>query len=137
MKPNIGEKSILIKRIIDRIEAKFPGLLHLVMFYNDGIVFHTSFTTDKEIPTIGEKLGLLLKYARKLIQIESDNKELYKKIIIESNAIIIMIIKIGEESNLAMFLANNPILDLDITPIRKYIKKLEELIDIEPITFLP
>ncbi len=120
-----------VHRTVERIKAKFPGLRHLVMFYNDGIVFQTDFSEEKDIPAIGENLSKLLDFARNVIQTEEENLKKYKKLIFETEEIILMIIQIGEESNLALFLANDPALDLRISPIREYLEKLEELIDLE------
>ena len=120
-----------ISKNIEKIKEHFPSLRQLVMFYNDGIVFQTTFNENQDIPKLGMELANLLTLAQNLTKkLDNQNRE-YKKLIYEAENCILFIIKLGEDSNIALFLENIPSTDLKITPIRKYLQKLEELIDME------
>ncbi|MFX0073706.1 MAG: hypothetical protein ACFFAO_21720, partial [Candidatus Hermodarchaeota archaeon] len=57
----------------------------------------------------------------------------YKKMIFETDNISIIIIKLGEESNLALFFKKEEEHDLKLNPIRRYLTRIEELIDMDKI----
>jgi hypothetical protein len=53
----------------------------------------------------------------------------YEKLIFETETISIFIIKLGEESNIALFFKLEEPRDINLKPIRKYLDRIQELID--------
>jgi len=101
------------------------------MFYNNGIIFQTTFEQEINIPKLGENLAEILNRARKLYEISNYNFENYKKIIFETIDLSIIILKLGEESNIALFFRQEDEKELKLTAIKRYITRIEELIDMD------
>ncbi len=101
------------------------------MFYNNGIIFQTTFEQEINIPKLGENLAEVLNYMKQAFKICNYSAEDYKKLIFETEDISIVILKLGEDSNLALFFKKEDIKDLNLTPIRRYITRIEELIDMD------
>ena len=57
----------------------------------------------------------------------------YKKLIFETDEISTIILKLGEDSNLALFFQKELDIDQKLKSIRRYIKKIENLIDMPRI----
>lgn len=119
----------MVMKNIDKIKGQLTGLIHFVMFYNDGTVFQTDFEQSQNIPQIGDHLAELLNHASKLIMSYSKNEIGYKKLIYETEKQIIFILKLGEESNIALLFENVDRDKIKITPIQTYLEKLEILLD--------
>lgn len=116
---------------LNRIKKLIPGVIQVVMFYSNGTVFHASSNQTINIPSIGESLAEIIEKYRHLMQLYDFEEESYKKILYETNKYIIAIIKLGEESHLALLFDNKEIQDVKIAPIKHYLTKLEELIDMD------
>ncbi len=101
------------------------------MFYNNGIIFQTTFEQEINIPKLGENLAEILNRARKLYEISNYNFENYKKIIFETIDLSIIILKLGEDSNIALFFRQEDEKELKLTAIKRYITRIEELIDMD------
>ncbi|MFX0035448.1 MAG: hypothetical protein ACFE9I_07395 [Candidatus Hermodarchaeota archaeon] len=101
------------------------------MFYNNGIIFQTTFEQEINIPKLGESLAEALNYMKQAFKICNYPAEDYKKLIFETEDVSIVILKLGEDSNLALFFKKEDIKDLNLTPIRRYITRIEELIDMD------
>ncbi|UYP44291.1 hypothetical protein NEF87_000576 [Candidatus Lokiarchaeum ossiferum] len=121
----------MVLRNMKSIKDLIHGVIHIMMFYNNGIVFQTTFPSEKNIPLIGEKLSLIVNQMQNLMKMYDENELSYKKLIYETDNYIIAIIKLGEESNLALLLDNSPTDSLELKKIKKFIDKLEELIDMD------
>ncbi|WP_371804891.1 hypothetical protein [Candidatus Lokiarchaeum ossiferum] len=121
----------MVLRNMKSIKDLIHGVIHIMMFYNNGIVFQTTFPSEKNIPLIGEKLSLIVNQMQNLMKMYDENELSYKKLIYETDNYIIAIIKLGEESNLALLLDNSPADSLELKKIKKFIDKLEELIDMD------
>ena len=93
---------MVFKNIL-RIKAALPEVIHVAMFYNNGTIFQTTFEQEINIPKLGENLAEILNHIRKLYEISNYNFEDYKKIIFETDDISIIILKLGEDSNIALF----------------------------------
>jgi hydrogenase maturation factor len=57
----------------------------------------------------------------------------YKKLIFETDDISISVLKLGEDSNLALFFKKEKGEDLKLQSIRRYIHRIENLIDMDKI----
>jgi hypothetical protein len=101
------------------------------MFYNNGTIFQTTFEQDINIPKLGENLAEILNHIRKLYEISNYSFEDYKKIIFETDDMSIIILKLGEDSNIALFFRKEEEKELKLTAIRRYITRIEELIDMD------
>jgi predicted RNase H-like nuclease (RuvC/YqgF family) len=106
------------------------------MFYNNGIIFQTTFEQEINIPKLGENLAEILNHSRKLYDICNYNFENYKKIIFETNLMSIIILKLGEDSNIALFFKKEEEKELKLTAIKKYMTRIEELIDMDEREFI-
>lgn len=101
------------------------------MFYTNGTVFQSTFGNEFNIPKLGEDLAQIIQKFSNLIQLYDKEEIDYRKIIYETDKYIIVIIKLGEDSNLALLLDNRVTGDIKIGPIRQYLSKLEEMIDMD------
>ena len=121
----------MVFKNIQRIQAALPEVKHIAMFYNNGIIFQTTFEQEINIPKLGENLAEILNHAKKLYDISNYNFENYKKIIFETDDMSIIILKLGEDSNLALFFKKEEEKELKLTAIKRYITRIEELIDMD------
>jgi len=121
----------MVFKNISRIQAALPEVIHVVMFYNNGTIFQTTFEQGINIPKLGDSLAKMLKNIRNVYQISNFTPNDYKKIIFETEDISIIILKLGEESNVALFFKNVEGKDLNLTPIKRYLTRIEELIDMD------
>ena len=101
------------------------------MFYNNGIIFQSTFEQNINIPKLGESLAEALNHMKQAYKICNYPSEDYVKLIFETEDISAVIIKLGEDSNLALFFKKEELKDLNLTPIRRYITRIEELIDMD------
>ncbi|MFX1343671.1 MAG: hypothetical protein ACFFBC_05505 [Promethearchaeota archaeon] len=101
------------------------------MFYNNGTIFQTTFEQDINIPKLGENLAEVLNHIRKLYEICNFNFEDYKKIIFETDDMSIIILKLGEDSNISLFFKKEEEKELKLTAIKRYMTRIEELIDMD------
>ncbi|MFW9823685.1 MAG: hypothetical protein ACFFE4_12150, partial [Candidatus Thorarchaeota archaeon] len=116
---------------IQRIKATLPEVQHIVMFYNNGMIYQTTFEQEINIPKLGENLAEILSHIRKLYEICNYNLEDYKKIIFETHDTSIIILKLGEDSNIALFFRKEEDHELRLTAIKRYMNRIEELIDMD------
>ncbi|NHI91300.1 MAG: hypothetical protein EAX96_02270 [Candidatus Lokiarchaeota archaeon] len=118
----------MVLKSVKRIKETIPEIIHIAMFYDDGTVFQSTFDQPINVPKLGENLSEGLKHINDLLKISQFEGEILKKSVHETDNLIIIVLKLGEQSNLALFFkkgAEEP----DITPIRRYIQKIENLID--------
>ncbi len=121
----------MIKKTIERIKKTLPEVEHVVMFYNDGTVFHTTFNKTMNIPKLGENISETLAYIQKIY--ENSNYDLvdYKKLIFETDNISLIILKLGENSNMALFFKKIRNIERKIRSIHRDIEMAEELLDVD------
>ena len=113
-----------------------PEVIHIAMFYNNGTVFDTTFEQNINIPKLGEHLAGLLNQMRKIYDTCSFSLEKYSKLIIETDDISIIFLKLGEESNIALFFKKEKDESLKLQSIKRYITKIEELIDADKFALM-
>ncbi|MFW9824142.1 MAG: hypothetical protein ACFFE4_14455 [Candidatus Thorarchaeota archaeon] len=101
------------------------------MFYNNGIVFQTTFEHDINVPKLGENLAEFLNHIKNVYEICNFKLEIYKKLIFETDEMSMIILKLGEDSNIALFLKKEEEGDLKLSSIKRYITRIEELIDMD------
>ena len=121
----------MVFKNIERIKNALPEVLHVVMFYNNGTVFQTTFEQDINIPKLGENLAELLIHIRKIYDVCNIKLDVYNKLIFETDDISIIILKLGEDSNLALFFKEEQDQDLKLHSIKRYIHRIEHLIDMD------
>ena len=119
----------MVFKNITRIKTALPDVIHIIMFYNNGTIFQTTFEQDINIPKLGELLAKALEKVRKLNDICKFKSHDYKKLIFEMEEVTIIILKLGEESNIALIFKNEDSKEINLTPIKRYLSKIEELID--------
>ena len=123
----------MVFKNIQRIKNALPEVLHVAMFYNNGTIFQTTFEQDINIPKLGENLAELLNHTQKVYDVCNIKLSDYKKLIFETDDISISILKVGEDSNLALFFKKEQDQDLKLQSIRRYILRIENLIDMDRI----
>jgi len=121
----------MVFKNIKRIQTALPEVLHIVMFYNNGTIFQTTFEQDINIPKLGENIAEILSHVQKLYEICNFDLVDYKKLIFETENISLIIIKLGENSNLGLFFKKEEDKDLKLNAIRRYLSRIEELIDMD------
>lgn len=119
----------MVFKSIEKIKEAIPDILHIAMFYNNGTIFETTFSQDINIPKLGENFAEILEHFRKLYELLNFDYTKYEKVIFETEVISIFIIKLGEESNIALFFKREDPRDINLKPIRKYLDRIQELID--------
>lgn len=120
----------MIEDTIERIKKKLPEVEQIVMFYNDGTVFHTTFE-EVNIPKLGENISETLAYMRRMYEICNYDWEDYNRLVFDTNDVNVIILKLGENSNLALFFRKiRKKGELRIHTIRRYLEKVEDLLDI-------
>ncbi len=122
----------MVFKSIERIKNALPEIVHIVMFYNNGIVFQTTFSHDEiNIPKLGEHISELLNQIRAVYNICNIEIQDYNKLIFETENISTIILKLGEDSNIALFFKNEDTKELKIKSIQRYLNRIEELIDMD------
>jgi len=109
-----------------------PDLIHIVMFYNEGVVFQTTFDQPINIPEVGMNLVEILNHLKKLFELIQFQTDPYKKLIYETANFIVIILKLGENSNIALFFKKGES-PPQISSIQWYLYRIEELIDTDKI----
>jgi DNA repair exonuclease SbcCD ATPase subunit len=112
---------------IERIKSAFPDLVHVVIFYDDGIVFQSTFEQSVNKPQVGETLAAFLSHLQKLFITCKLELVPYAKMIFETKDMLIFILRLVEKTNLALFFKIDGV--SDITYIRRYLLRIEILID--------
>jgi len=124
----------MVQKVIERIRRALPEVEHIVMFYNDGTVYQTTFEQFEEsvnIPKLGVDLSHILSNMRSLYEISNYNYKGYNQLLFDTDQIDILILKLGENSNLALFFRKTlEEGEIRIQNIQKYVTKIEKLIDI-------
>jgi predicted regulator of Ras-like GTPase activity (Roadblock/LC7/MglB family) len=121
----------MIEDTIERIKKKLPEVEHIVMFYNDGTVFRTTFEEVNK-PKLGENISEILANMRRMYEICNYPWVEYNRLVFETKDVNIIILKLGENSNLALFFRKIQRKgELRIHTIRRYLKKVEDLLDID------
>jgi hypothetical protein len=121
----------MVFKNISRIKTALPEVVHIVMFYNNGTVFQTTFEQEINIPKLGENISEVLNHIKKVYEFCNYSFDSYNKLIFETEDISIIILKLGEDSNIALFFKNAQEKDLKLSSIKRYITKIEELIDMD------
>jgi len=101
------------------------------MFYNNGTVFQTTFEQEINVPKLGENLAEFLNHIKNVYNICNFKSEVYKKLIFETDEISVIILKLGEDSNIALFFKKEEVKDIKLSSIRRYLTRIEELIDMD------
>ncbi|MCK4973528.1 MAG: hypothetical protein KAS52_09410, partial [Candidatus Heimdallarchaeota archaeon] len=124
----------MVQKTIDRIRRALPEVEHIAMFFDDGTVFQTTFEQFEEsvnIPKLGDDLADILSSFRKLYEVCNYDFKNYNQLLFDTENVDVLIIKLGENSNLALFFRKTVVDgELQINTIQKYITKIEKLIDI-------
>jgi hypothetical protein len=121
----------MVFKNIDRIKTALPEVLHVVMFYNNGTVFQTTFTKEINVPKLGENLTEFIHHIKNVYEICNFKLNDFKKIIFETNDVSVIILKLGEESNIALFFKEDDFEGLKLSSIKRYLTRIEELIDMD------
>ena len=121
----------MVFKNIARIKTALPEVVHIIMFYNNGTIFQTTFEQDINIPKLGELLAKALDKVRKINDICKFKSNDYKKLIFEMEEVTIILLKLGEESNIALIFKNEDSKEINLTPIKRYLSRIEELIDMD------
>ncbi|MBD3342717.1 MAG: hypothetical protein GF353_26695 [Candidatus Lokiarchaeota archaeon] len=120
----------MVLRNIKKIQDALPEVIHIVMFYDNGTIFQSTFSQEINIPKLGENISELILHIRRVYEISNFKWTNYKELIFETDDISIAILKLGEESNLALFFKKEEG-ELEISPIKRYIARIENLIDMD------
>ena len=123
----------MVFKSLERIKSALPEVIHVVMFYNNGIIYQTTFEQSFNIPKIGENLAKLVIRVQKIFDLCNFKVGVYKKLIFETDDISMILLKLGEDSNIALFFKKEIDINQHLKSIRRYLKKIEILIDMDKI----
>ncbi len=121
----------MVLRSVKRIKEVLPEVEHIVMFYNNGMVFQCTFDQHYNVPKLGEHLAEAVNQFHRIYETCSFDYNNYKKLIFETDKISVIILKLGEESNIALFFKKEIDINQKLQSIRRYIKRIEKLIDMD------
>jgi hypothetical protein len=126
----------MVLQDIESLMKHIPEIENIVTFYDDGTVFQTTFDKHQvNIPKLGSDLANILTTFRNLKAV-NDFKD-FSKIIYDSVDASIIIFKVGEQSNMALFfkreLSDKEVQNLQI---KHYLDRIQDLIDIDRKTLL-
>lgn len=121
---------------IQHIKDVLPEVLHIVMFYNNGIVYQTTFKQHINIPKLGENLAEVISDIRKIYSISDLTWYGYKKLVVEAEDVSIIILQLGEDTNIALFFQAKDLKEVKLNSIRRYLKRIEKLIDMSKVEIL-
>ena len=121
---------------IERLMKNIPEIENIVTFYDDGTVFQTTFDKNSvNIPKLGNDLSTIISLFTNL-QAKNDFKE-FIKIIYDGANVSLIIFKVGEQSNIALFFKRElSDKELQNLQIRDYIDRIQELLDIDQRTLI-
>ncbi len=115
---------------IKRIKRALPEVCHIAMFYNNGTIFQTTFEHPINIPKLGENLAEMLLHIKKLYDICEFKIDDYKRLVFETEEISLIVLKLGEDSNIGLFFRKEEGKDLKLGSIRRYLERIEDLVDV-------
>jgi len=118
-------------KILNNIKQDLPGLLDYIIFYNTGIVFQSTCPEKANVPAICANLNEIIKIFKQSLSCYDNTSNEYQKIIFETQKYITIILKLGKNSNLALFFDKEVVDEVNIRPIQENLSKLEELIDMD------
>ncbi|MFO7794714.1 MAG: hypothetical protein ACQERB_00730 [Promethearchaeati archaeon] len=121
----------MVFKSIEKIKTALPEVIHIVMFYNNGIIFQTTFEQSINIPKLGENLAQIIGNFNQIYDLTNQESKKYEKIIFETESVSIIILKLGEDSNIALFFKGEESKELKLHAIKRYLTKIEELIDMD------
>ena len=116
---------------MEKIKAKLPGVMEIIMFYNDGTIFQTTLPPNCNIPEFGNDLCQTLVSLAHVLGLYDKKTNQYRKLFYETDKYLLVIIKLGEDSNLALILDNTLQGEFQIAPIQQYIQRLQDLLDMD------
>ena len=120
----------MVLKNVETIMKQFPGILHATLFYNSGLGFQTTFPqSNVNIPELGKFLAEINSSFEKLMEISKFEGETFQKLIFETKNVVVIVVKLGEDSNLALFLEGGKAVKFSVEVIRKHLDRLKELID--------
>lgn len=123
----------MVFKSIQKIKETLPETMHIVMFYDDGTVLQTTFQEPVNIRDIGATLASNLKNMDEVFKLSKINKEDYIKLIYETENYLVLIHKLGEQSNLALFFLKGEEFP-KISAIRRYLYRIEYLMDTDKLS---
>ena len=122
----------MVLKDIEKIKEKMPGIKEIVLFYNNGLIFSSTFSPEiVNIPELGRDLSQLVNGFGEILKLTKLSDAPFQKLIYETSHVVIIIIALGEDSNLALFLEGGQRSDFNIESIRTYLEQLKELVDRE------
>lgn len=121
----------MVLRSMEKIKAKLSGVLEIVMFYNDGTVFQTTLPPNFNIPELGNDFSKTLANLVHALGMYDVGITQYRKLFYETDKYLLVIIKLGEDSNLGLLLDNTLQGEFQMAPIQQYIQRLQELLDMD------
>ena len=120
----------MVLKNIEKIREKIPGVKHVVLFYNNGSIFQTTFSPEEvNIPDLGRDLANLVNGFEDVLKESQFTPTPFQKLIYETSHIVVIIIALGEDSNLALFLEGSKRAEFSIESIRTYLERIKDLID--------
>ena len=126
----------MVLKNLEKIKKLIPETLYTIMFYDDGTVFHANFNKEINLPKLGQNLSNIIKEFLEIYKLCDFPVKKYTKLIFETETYSIIVLRLGESSNAALILKKEEIKEFDLKPIRKYIEKIEDLVDMHEYELL-
>ena len=126
---------MIIGTLVEKMKEKLPELEDVVTFYNDGMVYYSSFPDQINTPILGKTLSNLIQNTMSVNELllefhDADHiQDKLRKIFFEIGGKTVLVLKLGEDSNIALFLAHKRIREIEIKCIKDDLALLEDMID--------
>ncbi|MHA1974348.1 MAG: hypothetical protein ACTSW1_15215, partial [Candidatus Hodarchaeales archaeon] len=127
----------MIKETIERVMKCLPEVENIVVFNKFGTVLQTTFDKSLNIPKIGKNISKILDNILALYDTCNYDYSKFNRILFDTDGISILILKLGEDTYLAFFFRK--ILEKDepqIDSVQRYLKQIEELLDVSSLELL-
>jgi hypothetical protein len=120
----------MVLKNIQKIKEKLPGVKYIVLFYNNGLIFQSTFAPEVvNIPDLGRDLANLVNGFQDVVEESHFEAAPFQKLIYETAHVVVVIIALGEDSNLALFFEGGKRAEFHIESIRTYLEQIKDLVD--------
>ncbi|OLS14466.1 MAG: hypothetical protein RBG13Loki_1951 [Promethearchaeota archaeon CR_4] len=113
----------------EQIKKDFPEILHTALFLGNGMVMETTLSHEQvNIPVLGKKLVEMIDRMQDLLETSGFHNKVFQKIIFEVEDVVIIVLKLKEGDNLALFFEGRKFFEKYGPTFRQFLANLERTI---------
>lgn len=115
---------------IQAIHNMLPGVQSVSLFYDNGIIYQTTINHELDIPVIGKNLAHFVQEMQLLAENCKDPEDKYQKMTIDTEKSVYIILRLGEQSNMALKFIKAEYQKNSLGKIEEIIEKLKNVVDL-------